>query len=105
MLVFLEEAWKLSRKIKLEREEKKQIKAIAKCFNDRYAYKEQYTKSKDWLPHTGAKPETQTSNVRAGYAWMCPECNKIHAPLSWSVFSGLQYPRCCSFPEGHRLEY
>lgn len=40
-----------------------------------------------------------------GHRWMCPECNKTHAPTEYSPFSGLQYPRCCGTGEGHRLNH
>ena len=36
--------------------------------------------------------------------WMCPTCNQVHERLEQiSGFTGLQYPRCCTFSEGHRL--
>lgn len=76
---------------------------IAKAFNARYESKTQYIESNEWLTYTGAKDPSATAFVQKGYAWMCPECNLIHSPLSWSVFSGLQYPSCCGTFEGHRL--
>ena len=73
-------------------------KAIAAAFNDRYCYRKEYTKDRGFLggTHYGMQ-------ARSGYAWMCPECNRIVYPLCNSVFSGLQYPACCNRPEGHRL--
>ncbi len=73
-------------------------KAIAAAFNDRYTYRNVYVKGAPMLGGTfyGMPHES-------GYAWMCPECNKIHHPMQDSVWSGLQYPACCSNLEGHRL--
>jgi len=106
MITFLKEAWRLSREIRAKREDLEQRRTIAEIFNLRYAYKEPYNKRRpgQYLPHTGAR-NGETSFCQAGFAWMCPGCNKIHEALSWSVFSGLQYPACCNHPEGHRLEY
>lgn len=36
--------------------------------------------------------------------WMCPSCNAIHNSTGTSAWSGLQYPACCDFPAGGRLE-
>jgi hypothetical protein len=74
-------------------------RAIAKAFNDRYCYRVQYEKSAKQLDGTamyGLLP-------RGGNRWMCPDCNRIHAPTECSVFSGLQYPACCTTALGHRL--
>lgn len=72
---------------------------IAAAFNDRYTYREEYVKDMERLVGTSVG----TVTPRGGYAWMCPDCNKIHHPTHCSVFSGLQYPRCCTTPEGNRL--
>ncbi len=75
--------------------------AIAKAFNDRYCYREQFVANAERLPGTaihGLLP-------RGGYRWMCPECNALQAPLECSVWSGLQYPECCSTFRGHRLSF
>lgn len=72
---------------------------VARRFNDIYCFDQQYVENAERLTGTamfGILP-------RGGHRWMCPSCNKIHAPLSCSVWSGLQYPSCCNFPEGHRL--
>jgi hypothetical protein len=72
---------------------------LAKQFNEIYTYKGSYFKPTKRLPGTamfGIQPEDVA-------AWMCPECNEIHRPVSCSAFSGLQFPKCCSFHEGHRL--
>lgn len=42
--------------------------------------------------------------------WMCPECNKVHSSdttktKKWGWLTGRQYPACCRFLNGHRLEY
>jgi hypothetical protein len=73
-------------------------RAIAKAFNDRYTYRKQLIKELPYLPGSYyGVPH------RGGYAWMCPDCNRMHHPVADSVFSGLQYPACCSRGEGHRL--
>lgn len=72
---------------------------LARHFNRLYTYGGKYFKPTGRLPGTamfGVLPEDVG-------AWMCPECNTIHRPVSCSVFSGLQFPACCSFREGHRL--
>ncbi len=80
--------------------DKAERELIAQVFNDRYTYRRVYVEGKGWLggsfygcPH------------QAGYAWMCPECNQIHHPMEDSVFTGLQYPKCCSTPAGDRLRF
>lgn len=72
--------------------------AIAKAFNDRYTYRERWKEDGQRLPGTGMYGFTPLS----GNAWMCPECNHVHLAESCSVFSGLQYPACCSTHAGHR---
>lgn len=76
-------------------EHESKIKAhIAQVFNNRYTYQHRYY--------------TNSVNDKLGtygdYAWMCPNCNKIHNPVEVSAFSGLQYPACCTYPLGHRLD-
>ena len=89
------------------RERRRQIRddreraAIAKAFNDRYCFRVEYNRNSPRLTGTavfGILP-------RGGNRWMCPWCNSIHAPISCSAFSGLQYPECCGTPEGPRLDY
>jgi hypothetical protein len=75
-------------------------RAIAKAFNDRYCYRHMLYPDDERLPGTSMFG----INPRGGYRWMCPECNHIHAPESSSLFSGLQYPACCSTVQGHRLD-
>lgn len=72
--------WREVRKRNVEAREKR---AVAKAFNDRYCYRHHY--------------------VTGGYCWMCPECNKLHANKDYSALSGLQYPACCSYADGHRI--
>jgi hypothetical protein len=101
LFLILREAKELVRiKVKesIDRDEKK---SIAQMFNDRYTYR------KEWVPDMDRLPGSAMYgiNPRTGYAWMCPECNKIHHPTESSVFSGLQYPRCCSTYEGNRLDH
>lgn len=88
--------WKEHRKAKADQLERK---AIAKAFNDRYTYRHHWKKSTEAPPGTGIYGFTPLG----GYAWMCPDCNHVHLAESCSVFSGLQYPGCCSTPAGHRL--
>lgn len=46
---------------------------------------------------------TYPRGIRGG-RWMCPECNHVHESGECSVWTGLQYPACCSRPAGHRLD-
>jgi len=83
------------RKLSLEKEKAE----LARRFNDLYCFDKQYVENQERLTGTaifGILP-------KGGNRWMCPTCNKIHAPLNCSVWSGLQYPQCCGFCEGHRL--
>lgn len=75
--------------------------AIANLFNNRYCFRIDYISEAQYLVGSavcGMLP-------RGGNAWMCPECNKIHHPVSCSVFDGLQYPSCCKTPKGGRIQY
>jgi hypothetical protein len=76
----------------------KQRKDIAKLFNKRYTYLNEYVPNLERLPGNGMYGFT----ARVGYAWMCPDCNKIHHPTHQDVWTGIQYPKCCYTPEGHR---
>lgn len=86
--------WEAFKEARNDLKDRAECKAIAKAFNDRYCYRHPYAKNDEFFSHTFC---------RKGYRWMCPECNAIHAPTDHSVFSGLQYPSCCSTGEGHRL--
>lgn len=99
LITFLKEAYGLAKIKNAERKERLEKANIARLFNDRYTYREEFIQGMEELPGTavwGLLP-------KKGYAWMCPECNKIHHPNKSSVFSGLQYPACCSTWDGHRL--
>jgi hypothetical protein len=78
----------------------KEMAELARRFNDLYCFNKQFVPNQERLTGSamfGILPE-------GGNRWMCPVCNKIHAPLSCSVWSGLQYPACCKTWEGHRLD-
>ena len=89
----------------VKEERAKKVKAaerarIAKHFNDLYTYRERWDTSNDErLDGTGVWGFTP----QKGYAWMCPQCNKIHLASSCSAMSGLQFPDCCDTRTGHRL--
>lgn len=78
-----------------------QKRNLAKSFNDLYCFANTYESSDKTLGGTALYGLLPTDGNR----WMCPKCNKIHAPIACSVWSGLQYPRCCSTAEGHRLSH
>ncbi|MDR3684756.1 MAG: hypothetical protein P4L11_13595 [Geothrix sp.] len=99
MFALVREAYALVKKQKAERVERLEKAAIAKAFNDRYTYRKPWVKGLPRLPGSGMFGITP----EGGYAWMCPECNRIHHPVESSVFSGIQYPACCRWPEGHRF--
>lgn len=99
LISFIREAWALAKTKRAERIERGEKAAIAAAFNNRYTYRKRWTDPGDDLPGVGAFG----MRIRRGYAWMCPECNRIHEPTECSAFSGLQYPKCCTTPEGHRL--
>lgn len=98
-LVALKEARRIADKRQAEADDKAERASIAQAFNDRYTFRKEWVEGLPKLPgtHLGLAP-------RSGYAWMCPDCNKIHHPLENSFMSGLQYPACCSMFEGHRLQ-
>ena len=91
-------AWRAAKTAKRDSAERA---AIAKAFNDRYCYRVMYEPKAAHLSGTavfGLMP-------RGGNRWMCPACNRIHAPTECSVWSGLQYPACCATCEGNRLSH
>jgi hypothetical protein len=98
MLGLLRKAWTLHKEDLAKRKDAKARAAIAAAFNARYTYRHEWVKGLPELPgtHMHFPP-------RGGFAWMCPDCNKIHHPYENSVFSGLQYPACCGHFRGHRL--
>lgn len=99
MMKAIKKAIEAYRKEKASSVASREKENIAKLFNDRYTYRERWDK-------TSKERTTGTAmygiNPRIGFAWMCPECNKIHIATECSVFSGLQYPKCCSTPMGYR---
>lgn len=97
----LAEARRVVQKRKADAKDKKERAAIAKAFNDRYTYLNEWVKDMDRVPGVGVYGFTP----RGGFAWMCHECNKIHHPAKCDVFTGLQYPACCSSGFGHRLDH
>ena len=101
MLKFLKAKYNSYRIKKAQRIEDKKKAKIAKAFNDRYTYVNEYITNQPRLP--GNSMLGPIFNPRSGYAWMCPQCNLIHHPYESSLFSGLQYPACCDTPQGHRL--
>lgn len=81
----------------------KEKRAIARAFNLRYVLG-----AKFFLEETG-KFDRKEDGVglfgiiaERGNAWMCPECNRIHASIRMSTWTGLIYPKCCSSAEGSR---
>jgi hypothetical protein len=93
------EAKLIAAKKKAEQIDRSERAGIAKAFNDRYTYRREWVAGMDYVPGEGVFG----LRVRGGYAWMCPECNKIHHPVKMTVFTGLQYPACCATFAGHRL--
>jgi hypothetical protein len=64
---------------------------------------------RDWLERRAYFRRALAFNRRYTYRtrnpqWMCPTCHGIHNPYATSAFSGLQYPECCGFEAGHRLD-
>jgi hypothetical protein len=97
LLWAIREVMRLSRERKAQMDEVRDKGVIAKLFNDRYTYSIKYpaTNTPDkWFPDT-----VQSRR----YAWMCPECNKVHAPSEYCGLTGLHCPACCGIPSGHRL--
>jgi hypothetical protein len=97
---------KISYKTAIERRKERELaaerKKVAAAFNNIYTYRFRYdTSSNQRVAGTGMYGFTP----EAGYAWMCPDCNKVHLASSCSAMSGLQYPSCCNHREGHRLYY
>jgi hypothetical protein len=91
-------AWKAAR---AEQRDIAERRAIAKAWNDRYCYRVLFDEKAERLTGTamcGLLP-------RGGNRWMCPDCNRIHAPTECSVWSGLQYPACCTTGAGNRLSH
>lgn len=98
MINFLKDFFRF-RKIRMDAERDIASKRIiAQVFNDRYTYLHHWIKDMPILPGSFFGMPHQS-----GYAWMCPDCNRIHHPVHDSCFSGIQYPACCKTGAGHRL--
>jgi len=95
----IREAWAITRKKREEKKDRDEMARIAKHFNDRYTYRKVYVPDMERMTKGSAAFGIFPNG---GYAWMCPDCNRVHLPIESSAFSGLQYPRCCKWPEGHR---
>lgn len=78
--------------------------AIARQFNIRYVIGAKYFQNEtgEW-----DRPEDDTAHysfrMDRGTAWMCPECNLIHAGTGFKNYQGVLYPACCSSRAGGRL--
>jgi len=94
----IKNAIKLAKEQAFEDREKNEKRRIAKVFNDRYTYRREYVKDADRLTKGTAMYGIMPSS---GYAWMCPECNKIHHPVKCDSLTGLQYPDCCTGHSGY----
>lgn len=103
ILDVLREAYVIAKRKRVEARDKAERAQIAKAFNDRYTYRHRWDTSTDGRIEKG----TAMYGVmpKKGFAWMCPDCNKIHVADECSVMSGLQYPKCCHTYEGHRLHH
>ena len=103
ILDIFREAYKIVKEKRRVAAEKAERALIAKVFNDLYTYRV------PWQNENGERMTKGTAmwNIfpKAGYAWMCPDCNKIHFAEECSSMSGLQYPRCCNTGAGHRLDH
>ena len=100
ILDIFKEAYAIAKKKNDARILRNEKKKVAKVFNDVYTYRHQYRKTDDRIEQGSAMYGLMP---KAGYAWMCPDCNKIHEVEECSSFSGLQYPACCNTRAGHRL--
>lgn len=69
---------------------------VAKAFNDIYTYRKLYNKQNGYLPYSTQEKDSngqqQLSHVKKGYAWMCPQCNKIHEAIVFSPLTEVLYP-------------
>ena len=70
---------------------------IAEVFNQRYTYRTRLIENSPLLPSSelgnGSAPSAYSP--KGGYAWMCPDCNKVHMAVSWNGLTGIEYPPCC----------
>jgi hypothetical protein len=96
----IKEALKIVTAERVKKAEQAERKAVARAFNDRYTFRREWIKGMPDLPGEGLFG----LKCRSGYAWMCPDCNKIYHPYEINVFTGLQYPACCGTFKGCRYE-
>jgi len=94
----IKEARKIVAAESVKKAEQAERKAVARAFNDRYTFRREWVKDMPNLPGTGLFG----LKYRSGYAWMCPDCNKIHHPYEINGITGLQYPACCGMFAGYR---
>jgi hypothetical protein len=47
---------------------------------------------------------TYAGATNVGGMWQCPDCGRRHHCISWSAFTGRNFPDCCGFKQGHRLD-
>ena len=92
--------WLLNKEKRLIEQDRKEKRLIARVFNERYCIADRHDRTDDSyvdgdLGFFGLRP-------KKGNRWMCPSCNRIHAPIRNSLWTGLQYPACCEFEEGSR---
>jgi hypothetical protein len=64
---------------------------------------------RDWLEkrrrfHHALVFNRVCTHRRIAPCWMCPTCHSIHDAIATNKFTGLQYPACCTFAAGHRLD-
>lgn len=81
MFRFMSDMFEFTKKRSVERAAAAEKARIAKVFNDCYTYRNRYITS---------------------HAWMCPLCNRVHDATEHSFLTGMQYPACCTYPEGPR---
>lgn len=85
---------------KILKRDKKECARIARAFNLRYVLAARFdTSSNAEVP--GDRGEFGLP-VYEGNRWMCPSCNRIHAPVRHSFWVGMIYPTCCEYEEGIR---
>lgn len=67
--------------------------------------RKQYNISKEWFNIALAYNRIHTySSSMPEAKWMCPMCHTIHESYEHSLFTGLQFPKCCVYQAGPRLD-
>lgn len=77
------------------------IKEAYKIANNRDIEKKN---TRNWFNVALAYNKIHTYSSHIHGKWMCPMCHTIHECDDYSAFTGLQYPKCCDYPAGHRLD-